>query len=139
MSNSQRALQVRDMPASEQAQHQDVQDSRLATDRIVSNDDVEKALRFLRDNAKDIGDARGRMIKAGHMIKHVEAILFLASQEKSAEARKMDARTDARWLEAANEEALAAADYEKLKSLREAAALRIEVFRTESSNLRAIR
>lgn len=134
MSNSTRALAASDMPTKEQDHHREVQESRL-----VSGDEIQRALVFLRDSAKDLGEARARVIRSVRMLQHTEALLFLASEQKSAEARKADARTDKRWLDAAHEEAIAAGEYEKLKSLREAAAMRIECWRTESSNLRALK
>lgn len=107
--------------------------------RIVSDMDVDRALSFLRDSADDIGKARGRLIRSGHMVKHVEALLTLASEERSVEARKCQAKTDERWLLAVNEEADAAGEVEKLKALREAASAKIEAWRSESANFRGMR
>lgn len=108
-------------------------------DAMISDEAVEKALDWLRDNAELIGQAKERTIKAGHMLKHVEALEFMASEEKSAEARKSDARTTKRWLDAIREDAVAAGKYEEMKALREAAALKIEAWRTEQSNFRAMK
>tara|TARA_R110000868_G_scaffold250896_2_gene507641 strand:+ start:1306 stop:1683 length:378 start_codon:yes stop_codon:yes gene_type:complete len=107
--------------------------------RIVTDAAVEKALEFLRDNAADIGKARARLIRSGHMVKHVEALLTLASVQKSVEAKKCDAKTDARWLEAVTEEAEAAGEFEKMRALREAASAKIEAWRSESANFRGMR
>jgi hypothetical protein len=108
-------------------------------DRIVTDADVGKALDWLRDSSMEMGQTKSRLVKAGHMVKHIEALLSMGSKEKSAEARKCDARCDPRWLDAINEEAEAAGEYEKMKSLREAAAARIEAWRTESSNVRSMK
>jgi hypothetical protein len=107
--------------------------------RIVSDAEVGKALDFLRDSADAVGKARERLIKSGHMVKHVEALLTLASEERSVEARKCEAKTDQRWIEAVNEEAAAAGEFEKMKALREAAAAKIEAWRSESANYRGMR
>jgi rhamnose utilization protein RhaD (predicted bifunctional aldolase and dehydrogenase) len=107
--------------------------------RMISDSEVEKALDWLRDNSQAMGDAKARTIKAGHMLKHVEALMFKASDAKSVEAKKADARTSDRFLEAITEDALAAGEYEKLKSLREAAALKIEAWRTEQASFRAMK
>ena len=45
----------------------------MTEQRIVTNADLQKALDWLRDSAKDLGDAKARAVKAGHMLKHVEA------------------------------------------------------------------
>ena len=107
--------------------------------RIVTDDELEKALDFLRDNAAAMGDAKARTVKAGHMIRHIEALEFKMSDGKSAEAKKADARCSARYVEAITEDAIAAGEYEKLKALREAAALKIESWRSEGANYRAMR
>jgi rhamnose utilization protein RhaD (predicted bifunctional aldolase and dehydrogenase) len=107
--------------------------------RMISDTEVEKALDWLRDNAQAMGDAKARTIKASHMLKHVEALMFKMSDAKTAEARKADARVSNKFLEAITEDAEAAGDYEKLKALREAAALKIEAWRTEQASFRAMR
>ena len=106
---------------------------------IVSEEEVDKALAWLRDSAGDIGRAKARAVKSEHMMKHVEALMFFASEEKSAEARKASARTTDQFVEALNENAFAAGDLAKLYSLREAASMIIEAWRTEQSNFRAMK
>lgn len=107
--------------------------------RVVTEVELAKALDWLRDSAADMGDAKARLVRAEHMVKHTEALLMRASEAKSAEMRKADARCDQRWLEATAEEAVAAGEYEKLKALREAAALKIEAWRSEQANYRSMR
>jgi hypothetical protein len=109
------------------------------TGRIVSDEDVGKALDWLRDSARELGQAKERLVLATNMIKHVEALEFKMSDAKSAEARKADARTSERFLEAVTEEAKAAGAYEMMRALREAAAAKIEAWRTESSNYRSMK
>ena len=107
--------------------------------RIVTDEDVGKALDWLRDSARDLGNAKERLVLATGMIRHVEALEFKLSDAKSAEARKADARTSDRYIEAVTEEAKAAGAYEMMRALREAAAAKIEAWRTESSNYRAMK
>jgi rhamnose utilization protein RhaD (predicted bifunctional aldolase and dehydrogenase) len=107
--------------------------------RIVTDADLEKALDFLRDSAKEIGDAKARLVMAGHMVKHIEAIESKMSSEKSAEGRKADARCSARYMAAIEEDAAATGSYEAYRALREAAALKIEAWRSEQANFRAMR
>lgn len=129
---SQRALGVKDMPEKEQRQHQ-------GANRLVTDDQVGDALRWLATNAAEIGEARARLVKAGHMIKHVEALQYLRSAEKTVDAKKADVRASEKWLEAINEEAEAAGEFEKMKALREAAAAKIEAWRTQEASNRAAR
>lgn len=107
--------------------------------RIVSNEDVAKALDWLRDSAHALGETAECAMNASNAVKHTEAILFLKSDEKSAEARKADARCQARWIEATAEEARAHGELVKLKALREAAAAKIEAWRSEQANFRAMK
>lgn len=109
------------------------------TSRIVEDRELEMALDFLRDNAAEIGAAKARVVKAEHMVKHTEALLFLMSEQKTVDAKKAEVRTDQRWLDAADEESEAAGAYEKLRALREAAALKIEAWRSEQATYRAMK
>lgn len=110
-----------------------------AHQRIVTEPEVEKALDFLRDGARAIGDAKARVIRAGHMLKHIEALEFKLSDATSNDKRQADARTSERYVEAIEEDAAAAGDFERLKALREAAALRIEAWRSESATFRSMK
>jgi len=107
--------------------------------RIVTNQDLQKALDFLRDSASDLGNAKARAVKAGHMIKHIEALEFKASEASSNDKRQADARTSDAYLDAINEDAYAAGELAKMQALREAAAMKIESWRSEQANFRAMK
>ena len=104
--------------------------------RIVTDEDVDRALAWLRDSAIEIGKARENAIKADRYVDHLEALLILGSKETSDAKRKADARGSEKWLEATNEAAYWAGELEKLRALREAAAAKIEAWRSESANYR---
>lgn len=106
---------------------------------IVSDEDVDRALHYLRDSSPEIGATRERLIKAEAMVKHVEALLFLRSGEKTVDAKKAAARTSQEWLDAVTEEATAAGEFEKMKALREAAVARLDAWRTEQASSRQAR
>jgi len=106
---------------------------------IASDEDVERALSFLRDSAGELGEARARAIKAGHWLKHVEALEYKASDARNEAGRKADARTSERYIEAIYEDADAAGELAKLYALREAAAAKIEAWRSQSANYRAMK
>lgn len=107
--------------------------------RIVTDDEMARALDWLRDNATEIGAARARLIKAERLLAHVEALCIKASDATSDQKKKADARTDKRWLSAAMEEAEAAGEFEKMRALREAASARIEAWRSEQATIRGMR
>lgn len=107
--------------------------------RIVEDDDLARALDYLRDSAPEVGKAREAMIKAEKYLKHVEALLIKGSSASSAEKRVAEARCDDRWLKAAYDEAEAAGKFETWKSMREAAAAKIEAWRSEQANFRGMK
>jgi hypothetical protein len=107
--------------------------------RIVTDEDVDRALAFLRDSAIAIGSARENMVNASNYIKHVEALLYLASDAKTVDGKKAEVKCKQQWLDAGAAEAKAAGEFEKLKALREAAAAKIEAWRSESANYRGMK
>ncbi len=108
-------------------------------ERIVTDDDLQKALDWLRDNAEDIGLAKAEQVRAGHMIKHVKALEQKRHNEKPASHQEREALASEAYLAALERDAVAAGEYEKMRSLREAAALKIETWRSEQANYRALR
>ena len=128
MTISERALAVVNQPPEKFKPH-----------RIVTDEDMSKALDWLRDSARDLGAAKERLKKAEHMVKVQAAIEFKKSDAKSVEAKKADALTSDRYIEAITEDAVATGAYEMMRALREAAAMKIEAWRTEQSNIRAMK
>lgn len=106
---------------------------------FIDDQDVERALDFLRDNATAIGAAKERAVKAAHMVKHVRAILMKKHNDMPVSAQEREATADSVYLAALSEEAVAAGEYEKMRALREAAALKIEVWRTMGANYRSMK
>lgn len=107
--------------------------------RIVTEEQVERALTFLRDSASQLGQARERAKLAESKVKHVEALMFKASDETSNDKRQADARTSDAYVSAITDDAVATGELAKLYALREAAAALIEAWRTEQSNFRAMK
>ena len=109
------------------------------SNQLVSDADVEKALDWLRDNAADIGGAKRNAVKSDHMLKHVKALAMKQHGELPVSAQEREALASQQYLDALNEAAEAAGEFEKMRSLREAAALKIEVYRSSSANYRAMK
>jgi hypothetical protein len=93
-------------------------------------------MEYLRNSSHTLGKARERAKLAEHMVKVMEAIEFKRSGEKSADAKKADARTSLKYQEAIVEDAAATGELTKLYALREAASAVIEGWRTESATMR---
>lgn len=117
----------------------DLASRRNHPDRIVSDDEMGRALDWLRDSAREMGEAKKRLKKAEHMVKVIAAIEFKRSDAKSVDARKADAITSDKYMDAINEDAEATGAFEMMRSLREAAALKIETWRSEQANYRAMK
>lgn len=108
-------------------------------ERIVTDEDLEKAIDWLRDSAQAMGDAKAESVRAGHMIKHVKALEMKKHNDKPASHQEREALASEAYLAALERDAVAAGEYEKMRSLREAAALKVECWRSEQANFRAMR
>lgn len=106
---------------------------------IVTDESVERALDWLRDNADEIAEAKRQAVKYDHMLKHTKAVVMKSHAELPVSAQEREAMASDAFKAAIENAANAAAEYEKLKALREAAALRIEVWRSASANYRAMK
>lgn len=102
----------------------------------ISDEDVEKAWDYLRDSAAEIGAAKYRLVKAEHMVRHIKALEMKKWAGHPVNAQEREALSSTNYKHALEEEAAAAGDYEKLKSLREAADLKIACWQTMSANAR---
>lgn len=109
------------------------------SNQLVREADVEKALDWLRDSASEIGEAKARAVKAEHMIKHTKALAMKQYASLPVSAQEREALASDQYLTSLEETATAAGEYEKLKALREAASLKIEAWRTASSNYRSMK
>jgi len=103
---------------------------------MISDEEAEKAIDFMADNAEALGKARYRLDRAAYMLEVQEAFEFQKSEAKTVEARKAAAKTSAEYKEACEEHAIAFGEWEKLKALQEAARNTISVFQTQSANAR---
>jgi hypothetical protein len=106
--------------------------------RIVTEQEIEKALDWLRDNAAEMGEAKKRAVLANNMLRHIKA-LEMKKHGGSAAAQEREAYASDAYHRALYEDAVAAGEYEKMKSLREAAALKIEAWRSEQANFRSMK
>ncbi len=120
---------VRDMPQREQHRHQPL-------DRLVSDDEVGNAVRFLAENAAAIGHARQRMVETEALVKSTEALLITGQSDGAMQLRQAVARADPKWMEANVAHAEAVGEFQKMQALREGAAAKIEMWRSEQASLR---
>lgn len=109
------------------------------SNQLVSEADVEKALDFLRDSAPKIAEARADVVRYEHTLKHTKAVMMKHSGETSAAAQEREAMASEQYFENIKVLADAVEKYEGLKAYREAAAAKIEAWRTASSNYRSMK
>lgn len=106
---------------------------------FITDEEVEKALDWLRDNAAEIGNAKANAVRTERMTKHVKALEMKRFNEMSVSAQEREAYAGQAYVDALEKEAVAAGEYERLRGLREAAALKIEAWRSASANYRAMK
>ena len=109
------------------------------SNELVSDAEVERALDYLRDNAAELGRAKRDAVKMDHMLKATRAMAMKLSGETSIGAQEREALCSEQYTDAIDRAADAAGKYEEMRALREAASLKIEAWRTASSNYRAMK
>lgn len=107
--------------------------------QLVTDESVERALDWLRDNADDIAAAKEEAVKAEHMLKHTKAVAMKLHADLPVSAQEREAVASPEYRSALEWTAQTAGALEKMRALREAAALRIEVWRSASANYRAMK
>lgn len=103
----------------------------------ITDDEIDKALDYLRDNAREAAQARADRIYVEEYRKVIKAQLMKEHGDKSAVIQEREAYADPRYvahLEAIKEAVL---EDEGHRFLRAAADAKIEAWRTQSSNTRA--
>ncbi len=103
---------------------------------MILDSQAEGAADFLRDNASEAGRLRGERIYLEEFRKSLKAILMVQSKGKSAADREAEAYAHERYQEHLARIRDAVQADEENRALREAAAMKIEVWRTEGANLR---
>lgn len=106
---------------------------------MITDEDVERALDWLRDQATAIGQAKEAAVRAEKMLGHHKALAMKLSGEAGVTAQEREALSSEDYVMAIERAAVSAGEYETMKALREAAALKIEAWRTMSSNYRSMK
>lgn len=104
---------------------------------IITEAQAEESLHWLIDNAAEIGRAVEAATLTERLVGHVEALQSKAAEGSDAR-RKEAARTSAEYLRAIYAEAKAAGSLAELRSRRDAHSARIEAWRSQSANHRAM-
>lgn len=102
---------------------------------MVTDEQVERAADFIRDNAEDFAKAKALRIYNEEYRKSLKAILF-NENEGSAAVRENLAYADERYLKHLEDLKTSVFEEEKLRGLTKAAEMKIELYRTSSANQR---
>lgn len=104
--------------------------------RLVTDDQVEEAIHFLRESAPRVGRARGAVVRTESMVKAVKALIIVHETEGSYTIREQKAMATERYRNAIDAHAEAVTAFETLRAERDNAFAIIETWRSEGANLR---
>lgn len=107
------------------------------TRHFISEDEIDKALDYLRDNANAAAVARAERIYVEEYRKVVKAQIMQEHAAKALAAQEREAYADDRYMVHLEAIRQAVAADERHKFLLSAAQAKIEAWRTQSSNERA--
>jgi len=106
---------------------------------MIPDEDIEAAVDWLRDSAGACATAKADRIYCGEYRKSLKAIIASECNEKSESARERFAYASERYQEHLKALRAAVLEDEKNCALRVAAEMKIEAWRTMSSNIRSIK
>lgn len=103
---------------------------------MVTDEEIERAVDWLRDNAEDCARARSERIFMEETRKRLKAVIMREHADKAIGSQEREAYADPRYL--VHLEGMKEAIYrdEKLRLTRDAATAKIEFWRSLSANLR---
>lgn len=91
----------------------------------ITEDQIERALNYLRDSAEEYAYWKGRMAETEYLIKIAEAKQFLLQDSGTQEYKKSQARASIEYQEAIDNHTEAVVKYTEINSLRKAAEMKI--------------
>ncbi len=104
---------------------------------FITDDEIDKALDYLRDNARDAAQAKANRVYVEEYRKVVKAKLMKEHGAMSAVLQEREAYSDPRYVQHLEAIKQAVELDEGHRFLRSAADAKIEAWRTQSSNSRA--
>lgn len=103
---------------------------------MISDDDIERAVDYLRDNAEKLGRAKSASIYLGDYSKVVKSQIMRENDDQPIGKQEAIAYADPRYDQHLKAKRIADEEYEYLRWMMEAAQAKIDVWRTQSSNNR---
>jgi hypothetical protein len=109
----------------------------LQNRQFITDDEIDKALDYLRDNADEAAKARAERHYVTEYLKVVKAQIMKEHDTKSAVIQEREAYADPRYIAHLGVISTAIERDEKCRFMLSAAEAKIEAWRTQSSNERA--
>jgi cell division GTPase FtsZ len=106
---------------------------------ILSDDEIQKAVDWLRDNADESAKCRAERIYIEEYRKSLKALLMKKFVELPISAQEREAYAHADYINHIKALKIAVEKDEKMKFLRASAEAKIEAWRTQQANLRSIK
>lgn len=106
---------------------------------FVTDDAASSALEYMQKLAKPLAEAKRRQVLSESMTKRIKAIEMARSDAKTVAEKERDALASQAYLEAIQEEAEAAGEFERLRALKDAAVARVECWRSITATQRSLR
>ena len=103
---------------------------------MISQDDAEKAVDWLIHSSAEYATARATQEMKQNMLRVTKAGLMKASDEKAIGSQEVQAYASEEYKQSILELFTATLEYEKLRSLREAAKLKCELWRSINADQR---
>ncbi|MFP5513278.1 MAG: hypothetical protein ACLGJC_09380 [Alphaproteobacteria bacterium] len=105
----------------------------------VSERDLEKALDWLRDNAEEAARAKSERVFCEEYRKSLKAVLMKQHPSIPLGGQEREAYADERYLMHLEKLKQAVYEDERIRALRVAAELKIDAWRTQQANYRAMK
>ena len=105
---------------------------------MISDDEVDKALNYMRDQSESAAQARANRIYLDEFTKSLKAQIMKEHPLLAVNAQEREAMSDKRYLEHLKGLRQAVYEDEKMRFMLSAAAAKIEAWRTMQANERAM-
>tara|TARA_Y100000114_G_C11650242_1_gene273832 strand:- start:430 stop:756 length:327 start_codon:yes stop_codon:yes gene_type:complete len=106
---------------------------------MISDEEIEKALDYLRDTANDAAKCKAERIYLEEYRKSLKALIMSEYKQLPVSAQEREAYCDNRYLKHLEALKIAVRKDEKIKFMRVAAEAKIEAWRSYSANHRAMK
>lgn len=103
---------------------------------MISQDRVEKAIRYLAETDEPYAAAKARVKRLGLLEKSVHGQAYLSLESGTVEARKAQAYTSAEWKQFVDDFEAAVSEAERLGAKRDTEKTVIELWRSVNANRR---